>query len=149
MPEGPHCTTDGIFRTTVNTRCMTAWQIRANAARTTYQACLDNKKRLETRCSTLKAVQARTGVSITKANGAQCKNSTDCASGYCMPGPAGQPARATVPSSGEQWYCTAAKANCAIPDKSGGMYRQTLVHDGQALICQNPGKGLWAQFLPR
>lgn len=119
----------------------------------TYQACLQQQRLDEARCDELSRAHelAQQGGSIVsdtlKPVGELCTESSQCASGYCMPGPAPEAALSNLPGkAGGEWYCTAADHNCAWPGKAGGMYGETAEKDGELLLCQDPGQGLWGQY---
>jgi hypothetical protein len=67
-----------------------------------------------------------------------------CASGYCLPGPA-----VVCSSDVAQGFCTNRKYNCALPGAKGGLYGDTIPMGRHLLICQNPGRGRWAQYCSR
>lgn len=60
---------------------------------------------------------------------------SNCASGYCYPGPTAGGRRET------EWYCLRADLNCAWPGSEGLRYGQTKSHAGAELKCRNPGNG--------
>lgn len=65
---------------------------------------------------------------------------SQCASGYCYPGPTAGNRRETA------WYCVRADLNCAWPGSEGERYRVTRNIAGASVECRNPGSGNRARF---
>ena len=83
-----------------------------------------------------------------RRNGVRCENHDQCRSGYCLPGPHPNAAPSSTPGSGTMgWFCTAAHLHCALPSTDGGRFRDTISVGGTVLKCQNPGPGLWNQYI--
>lgn len=74
-------------------------------------------------------------------NGSVCRDSTDCASSYCYPGPHPKPG-----GSGLK-FCVAAELHCALPGLDGAQYGNVVVKDSTRLTCKDPGNNRAAQFL--
>src|SRR5262245_53975503 len=85
-------------------------------------------------CGAERAEEATISLALT-ANGEECASSSDCASGYCFPGP---PRRACEPPTR---YCLAASMNCAQPGTEGVQFGSTYDYEGRNYECK-AGLGL-------
>lgn len=127
--------------------CIARYQVLVMEAKARHQNCMSRAAFEKARCESLRAAKDDTSALLT--DGVECNRATDCMSGYCLPGPSLRPATSrTRVSPDEPWYCVDASANCALPETGGGFYGAPILFQGKNLICQDPGKGLWAQYLP-
>jgi hypothetical protein len=121
-----------------------------------YEACLQQQKLDRANCAALEATrnleQSIGGIDPGeefKTNGVACISSSECESGFCLPGPGRARSLSAIPEKSDvTWYCASEKANCALPDDDGGLYGDSIDVNGTKLVCQNPGRGLWGQFYP-
>lgn len=141
----PNCTKKIAFIRLKDPACEASWAASQQRAQLDYQNCQIRAKITLTRCEALRA--AKNDTIHPRSDGEICAISTDCESGYCMPGPSPQPATSTIRIGNDNfWYCVNASANCALPNTGGGFYGDRLIFENEELMCQNPGKGLWAQY---
>lgn len=108
-----------------------------------YQACLKTLEIEQLKCTNLtlqKKLNEGGKNTPPQRNGTECQTHTNCASGYCMPGP-------DVNVGGSKFnYCTAKSKNCAFPGSDGRMYGHPEIIGSDLLTCANPGGGRWAQY---
>jgi len=115
---------------------------------TQYQACLKENRLRAVECDVLRSKRTQaversptlTTATTLSADGASCRTSTECHSGYCLPGPIAQT------TESESSYCVAASQRCAFPERSGAAFGDIAEFDGQLLLCDDSHRGKWARF---